>query len=455
MTAPDEPSESASSEPSEASPTSDGSRRGWRLRDRLRAAAQQGPTVSEEQMERRMAERFSQHWAAVRAERREAEDGQGATAIHAGPSNFSRAHVPWGVDLAAAWSWRFLVIVAAGFVLARAVGFFSLVVLPLVIALFIAALVVPVVNALARLLPRGVAAILVELSVIGVVALMLTFATRQVVSGADKLSGQVVDALDQIRTWLQDGPLHASDKQIDDAISGAQNLVTSSTSEIVKRATEVGTTVGHVVAALFIVLFATYFFMADGNRIWTWVVRLFPRAARARADASGRVAWTSLTQFVRATVIVALTDALGIMAVAAVLKLPFVMAIGVLVFLGAFVPMVGAAISGSVAVLVALVDQGPIVALVMLAGVIGVQQFEAHVLQPFLMGRMVSVHPLGVIVAVACGVLVAGIAGALVAVPLTAALNAVVVYLASAHPPEEEAEDAAAGVHPDPAEDLG
>jgi predicted PurR-regulated permease PerM len=215
-----------------------------------------------------------------------------------------------------------------------------------------------------------------------------------------------------------------------------------------------------VVAALFIVLFATYFFMADGKRIWTWVVRLFPRAARARADASGRVAWTSLTQFVRATVIVALTDALGIMAVAAVLKLPFVMAIGVLVFLGAFVPMVGAAISGSVAVLVALVDQGPIVALVMLAGVIGVQQFEAHVLQPFLMGRMVSVHPLGVIVAVACGVLVAGIAGALVAVPLTAALNAVVVYLASAppppeEPPEGEAERVTAELLQEPAEDLG
>ena len=185
-------------------------------------------------------------------------------------------------------------------------------------------------------------------------------------------------------------------------------------------------------------------------------MRIFPRAARSQVDSSGRVAWVSLTSFVRATMLVAFTDALGIMIGAAILQVPFVFAIGVLVFLGAFVPMVGAAISGSVAVLVALVDQGPIVALVMLAGVIGVQQFEAHVLQPFLMGRMVSVHPLGVIVAVACGVLVAGIAGALVAVPLTAALNAVVVYLASAPPPpDDEAEAAAAGVRQDPSEDLG
>src|SRR5205085_1303634 len=102
MSVPDEPNESASTESPEAPPPSDGAARGWRLRDRLRAAAQQGPAVSEEQMERRMTERFSQHWAAVRAERREAEDRPDAAAIHAGPSNFSRAHVPWGVDLAAA-----------------------------------------------------------------------------------------------------------------------------------------------------------------------------------------------------------------------------------------------------------------------------------------------------------------------------------------------------------------
>ena len=114
-------------------------------------------------------------------------------------------------------------------------------------------------------------------------------------------------------------------------------------------------------AGFFIVLFSTYFFLADGDRIWSWVVRIFPRAARERADSSGRVAWISLTAFVRATVIVAFTDAVGIMIGAAILRVPFVIAIGVLVFLGAFIPMVGATVSGTVAVLVALVDQGPVV----------------------------------------------------------------------------------------------
>ena len=148
----------------------------------------------------------------------------------------------------------------------------------------------------------------------------------------------------------------------------------------------------------------------------------------------------------RATVIVAATDGILIGVGAAIIGVPFSLAIGVLVFLGAFVPIIGATIAGSVAVLVALVDQGPVTALIMLAVVIGVQQLEGHVLQPFLMGRWVSVHPLGVILAIAAGVLTAGVAGALVAVPLAAAVNAVVQHLAAYTEPgddpvEELAED--------------
>ena len=145
----------------------------------------------------------------------------------------------------------------------------------------------------------------------------------------------------------------------------------------------------------------------------------------------------------RATVLVAATDAIGIMIGAAILGVPFVLAIGVLVFLGAFVPMIGAFVSGTVAVLVALVAVGPFKALLMLAVIIVVQQIEAHVLQPFLMGRFVSVHPLGVIVAIALGVIVAGIPGALIAVPFAAVLNAVVQHLAEETDVGESASEAA------------
>ena len=384
----------------------------------------------EGRLRERLTQQFSQQWATVRAERRPSPE---PAPIPTGPSNLAPAQVPWGVDLAAAWAWRFLVIVAAGYLIARVLGFFAVITLPLVVALLIAALVTPVALALNRVgVPRRLAAAVVVLGGIAFIAALLTFAGQQVAQGASDLADQVVQGLEEIRHWLQTGPLNASDSQINDVIQSAQDAITkqSQDGETLSQVTEFGTAIGHVVAGFFIVLFSTFFFLADGERIWAWIVRLAPRAAREHVDGSGRVAWVSLTQFVRATVLVAAVDAIGIMIVAAVLGVPFVMAIGVLVFLGAFVPMIGATIAGTVAILVALVAQGPITALFMLGGVIAVQQLEGHILQPFLMGRFVRVHPLGVIVAIGCGVLVAGIAGALVAVPLAAAGNAVVQHLA-------------------------
>jgi predicted PurR-regulated permease PerM len=421
-----------------------------KVRDRVRRR-------SDDRFAERFAGQFAQQWSQVRAERRAPREPQ----IQGGPSNFRRAQVPWGVDLAAAWSWRFLVIAAAGYVLLWLLAKFSVIAVPLAIALLVTALASPLVEALTSAgIHRKVTSLLVVLGGLSVISLLLTFVGTQVSQGANDLAAQVVSGLEEIRTWLQDGPLNASDSQINDYIQSAQELVTTSNEQIVSRVTEVGTTIGHIVAGVFIVLFASYFFLADGTRIWAWVVRLFPRAARVRTDASGRVAWKSLTQFVRATVLVAMVDALGIVLVAVVLDVPFAAAIGVLVFLGSFIPMIGATLSGSVAVLVALVAHGPIVALLMLAGVIVVQQIEAHILQPFLLGRFVSVHPLAVIVAIGCGVIVAGITGALVAVPLVAALNAVAEYLSSSaevgqDPLTGEVSDAAVDVTGDVADVAG
>ena len=209
------------------------------------------------------------------------------------------------------------------------------------------------------------------------------------------------------------------DQDITNAFNSLRDAITSG-GALGQRAAEVGTTATHVVAGLFIALFCLFFFLYQGEQIWAWVVRLFPRQAREKADSSGRKAWVSLTAFVRATIVVAAVDAIGISLGAAILGLPLVSAIGILVFVGAFIPVVGALISGVVAVLVALVAKGPIIAIIMLAVVIGVQQLEAHVLQPFLLGRAVAVHPLAIILAIATGVIVAGIVGALVAVPTAA-----------------------------------
>lgn len=381
---------------------------------------------AEERRTERLTHLLAQQWSQLRAERKPEVEP-----FRTGPSNLSRAQVPWGVDLAAAWSWRLIVIAVAVLALAWVLAYFAVITLPLVVALLITALAAPAVNGLARLgVPRGLSAAFVVIAGIGTVIGLLTFVGNQVAQGATDLADQVVVGLGEIRTWLKDGPIDASDSQINDWIASAERAITEQSKNIeIAQVTEFGTALGHAFAGFFIVLFATFFFLSDGARIWAWLVRIFPRAARENADSSGRVAWISLTQFVRATVIVALVDAGGIMLGALALGVPLVLPIGVLVFLGAFIPMVGATVAGLVATLVALVTVGPFKALLMLGVVIAVQQIEGHVLQPLVLGRFVSVHPLGVIAAIGCGVIVAGIAGALIAVPLAAVANAVVTHL--------------------------
>ncbi len=361
-------------------------------------------------------------------------DAKGASTAPEDRPQFSRAAIPWGFDLAAAWAWRFLVMCGAVYVVLWLLARFAVITVPLAISLLIAALVGPAAIALHRYgVPRKLAAALLVVGILVSVGLLLTFVGQQISKGAVDLADQVVQGIGQIENWLKTGPLNASDSQINGYLEQIREAISdrAKNPEFVTQVTHFGTAIGHVVAGFFIVLFSTYFFLADGGTIWSWFVGLAPRASRDKVDGSGQVAWISLTRFVRATVLVAMADSIGIMIGAAILQVPFVLAIGVLVFLGAFVPMIGATIAGSVAVLVALVSQGPWTALFMLGVVILVQQIEGHVLQPFLMGSFVSVHPLGVIVAIGCGVLVAGIVGALIAVPLAAAGNAVVQYLAN------------------------
>jgi predicted PurR-regulated permease PerM len=158
---------------------------------------------------------------------------------------------------------------------------------------------------------------------------------------------------------------------------------------------------------------------------------VFPRRARAGVDGAGRAGWVTLRNFAKVQVLVAFIDAVGIGLVAFFLGLPLVGPIAVLVFLGSFIPVVGAVVTGALAVLVALVFKGWVFALIMLAGVLAVQQLEGHVLQPLIMGTAVKVHPLAVVLSVAAGSLLAGIPGALFAVPFVAVLNVMVHYVSS------------------------
>lgn len=344
--------------------------------------------------------------------------------------------VPPGVRVATEWAWRLLVIAAAVLALLYLLGFVSEAAIPIVVATLLTALLHPVNDWFRRLLGgrKGPAAGLTVLTTILGLGLLGFLVGSQLTGGLSEMGSQVGQGLTQIRTWLRD-TFEISDTQLAAYLDQAKTAITSSEA-LRGRLAHAGTGFTHVVAGMFIALFAMFFFLYEGDRIWQWVVRLFPRRARARVDSSGHVAWTQLAAFTRATALVALVDAVGITLVALLLRVPFAPAIGALVFLGAFVPIVGALVSGMVAVLIALVAHGPVTALLMLAGVIAVQQIESHVLQPFLLGRAVNVHPLAVILAIAIGVVSAGIVGALVAVPVAAVGNAVAKHLAGEPEPD-------------------
>jgi predicted PurR-regulated permease PerM len=352
--------------------------------------------------------------------------------------------VPPAVRAASEWAWRVLVIAAAVVATAYLLGFVSEAVIPVLVATLLAALLSPINAWLRSRLGRpGPAAAITVLATIAGIGLLVFLVASQITGGFSEMAGQIGQGIEQIRVWIRD-TFKISDAQLTAYLDQAKTTLSSSEG-LRGSLTKAGTSATHVVAGLFISLFALFFFLYEGERIWAWVVRLFPRVAREKVASSGYVAWGQLVAFTRATIIVALVDAVGITVVALLLRVPFAAAIGALVFLGAFIPIVGALVSGMVAVLIALVAQGPVAALLMLAGVIAVQQIESHVLQPFLLGRAVNVHPLAVILAITAGVVMAGIVGALIAVPTAAVLNAVVKHLVAVEPAEPLKTVAAAG----------
>jgi predicted PurR-regulated permease PerM len=330
--------------------------------------------------------------------------------------------VPRGIRTASEWAWRGLVIGGAAVAALYLTSLLSEVVIPILVALLLAALLEPIYHWLTRLVPRGAAAGITVVGTLAMVFGMLSFVGSQLTGQINDIGSKVTDGIDQIRLWLNT-TFGLTDTQLASYVDKAREWLSSGT--LTDTAAAAGLTATHIVAGFFIAMFSLYFFLYDGPLVWGWVVRLFPRGAREKVHSSGLIAWAQLSAFTRATLVVAAVDAAGIGIGAAILGVPFASGIALLVFFGAFIPVVGAAVSGAVAVLLALVALGPVQALIMLGIVIGVQQVEAHLLQPFLVGRVMRIHPLAVILAIAAGVILAGIIGGLIAVPTVAVFNAV------------------------------
>jgi predicted PurR-regulated permease PerM len=312
--------------------------------------------------------------------------------------------VPTGMVIAGAWAWRLLLVLGVLGVLGWLVIQLEYVVIPLLLAIVLSALLVPISNWMQRHhVPKWLAVAISEIGVIVAVGALVYLVTTQIIGQYDSLRAytQGVDAVQRDAGVI---------------LSGALSVTSS---------------LGHVLTGVLLVLFATLFILIDGAGMWRWVVRLFPRLARPAVDGAGRAGWTTLQNFVKVQVLVALIDAVGIAGGAAIIGVPLAIPIGVLVFLGSFIPIVGAVVTGTLAVFVALVYNGLTQALIMVAIVLLVQQVEGHVLQPLIMGSIVKIHPLAVVLSVAAGGMVGGIAGTFFAVPLVATVNSMVKHVAS------------------------
>jgi len=338
--------------------------------------------------------------------------------------------VSFPVRVAAAWAWRIGLVAVVLYGLGRVLAFFSELTISLFVALLFVALLVPFVDFLDRHgWPRVLATLVSLLLGIALILGLFTLVVAQIATGFDDLADQASAGITQLQTWLSNGPLNLSSSQINDYITQARTALQANSQSLVNGAVAVGGTAATLLTGSFLVLFFTIFLTWDGRRVWSWVVRLLPASAESPMDAAMHRGWVTLTSYVRATIIVAAVDAIGIGIGAAVLQIPLAVPLAVLVFLGAFVPIIGAVVTGAVAVLVGLVAQGPVTALIMLGVVLAVQQLESHVLQPILLGKAVAVHPLAVFVAITAGATLAGIPGVLFAVPVIAVANTVISYL--------------------------
>ncbi|MFL5994903.1 MAG: AI-2E family transporter [Streptomyces sp.] len=354
--------------------------------------------------------------------------------------------VPWGVRVAAEAGWRLLVLAGTVWVLMRVISSVQLVVFAFVVALLITALLQPTVARLMRHgVPRGPATALAAILGFVVIGLMGWFVTWQVMENIDDLSNQIQSGIDDLRNWLLKSPFHVTDKQINQIAKNLREAVGANTDQITSAGLEGVQVVVEALTGILLTFFSTLFLLYDGKRIWAWTLKLVPAAARPAVAGAGPRAWRTLTAYVRGTVLVALIDAVFIGIGIYFLDVPMAVPLAVFIFLFSFIPLVGAVASGALAVLVALVTQGVFTAVMTLVVVLAVQQIEGHILQPFILGRAVRVHPLAVVLTVATGGMVAGIGGAVVAVPLVAVTNTVVSYLKAyaeeqSAPPEIEDE---------------
>lgn len=328
------------------------------------------------------------------------------------------------VRKAAAWAWRLVVLAAAAAVLFWLIQRFVVIVVPLALALILTALFLPAVDWLHRhRVPRWLAVILVFLLGLGALGGLLTFVVTRFIEGLPHLIDQITVSIDALRDWAANGPLELGQQQINNAVDSAIGTLQQRQAEITSGVVSTASALAKFLTGFFITVFTLIVFLHGGRSIYEFVTRIVPVQVRERVRDAGRSGFTTLTGYVQGTFVVALVDGIGIGIGLLVLGIPLALPLASLVFLGAFVPFVGAMVTGFLAVVIAILAKGWLYGLFTLGLVLAVQQLEGNVLQPLIMGRAVRLHPLAVLVALTAGGVVAGIIGVLLAVPLLAFLD--------------------------------
>lgn len=330
----------------------------------------------------------------------------------------------------------FLVVALTVAVLGRIAGLLRPILIPFGVALLLTGLLMPL-NVLLnhRLrLPRLLAATVTLFVAIGVIAGVLTVAGTQLANGLTQVRETTAFELSSIHDWLASSPLPVGKNELEQAVQSAADWAASNSGSIAGGALGAGYGAASFLVGTILCLFTVIFLLAQGDRIFAWVVALLPVATRERTYEAGRRGWVTLSTYARMQVVLAGIDAAGIGVGAAVMGVPFVIPLTALTFVLCLVPFVGALVSGALVVLVALALKGPTVAIIMLVIVIVVQQLESDLFQPLLMSKAVDVHPLVVLLGVAGATYVVGFVGALFAVPLIASLNTMAKYLRGRDP---------------------
>lgn len=324
-----------------------------------------------------------------------------------------------GLGRASLRSLQTLIVITLAWVILWSLTLVPLVIIPVTIALILAAAISPLVRWLTgKGWPRALATVSSFVAILAVFAGVITGIVALVRHQWNELAARVLTGVDQLHTFLNNGPIPVSDAQIENARVEIQRFFTSSS--FGTEALTGARTAGEILTGTVLMAVVLFFFLKDGDKIRTFLFGFLPADHRAKAYLAAERSTVVLGGYVRGTAIVAAVDGLVVGIALAILGVPLALPLGVFIFIGGFIPIVGATVAGTLAVAVALFSNGPVPALVVLAVVIGVNQLEHHFLQPVLMGRVLSIHGLAILLALAAGTVLAGVVGALLAVPLTA-----------------------------------